>query len=494
MRWADWRVDGPGLFRHPEGVIPATRHRIVLRSPQRGIACTVEDGAQGVRCRIERGGAPEDVAACARWEGGRPRTRVLGGAGELERELALHAAHKLSQALAADAEVRIALGAAGAAAEEVAALTEEAERLARQAAHELGERRLRERLGSPRARAILEPRIEPVAAAIERFLERPREEILRRHRREVRDLVRARFGGRVLLFAPLYLTDACRNDCSYCGFRRSSFRSRRTLSADEAVAEARVLAAHGLRTIDLVTGEIPTDRFVDEVARATERILAETPIERVHLNLGALSLEQYRRLVAAGAKGYHLYQETYDPAIYFQVHRCGPKRDLAARLEAAFAVAEAGFEAIGLGLLLGLRELAFDLARLTVHAEELRREHPALGLGFSLPRIRRAEAAEDFEIPHPVDDDVFFAALLFLRLRFPDAHLTLTTREQPALRDELVRVAGVTKLSAGVSTAPGGYGAGGAAGTDQFAIADERSVEEVAAMVRAAGLTPVFTP
>ncbi len=143
---------------------------------------------------------------------------------------------------------------------------------------------------------------------------------------------------------------------------------------------------------------------------------------------------------------------------------------------------------------MGLRELAPDLARLTVHAEELRREFPGLGLGFSLPRIRRAEAAAGFEIPHPVDDDTFFAALLFLRLRFPDAHLTLTTRETPELRDRLVRVAGITKLSAGVSTAPGGYAARERAGTDQFAISDERTVEEVAEMLRAAGLTPAFLP
>jgi 2-iminoacetate synthase len=295
--------------------------------------------------------------------------------------------------------------------------------------------------------------------------------------------------GEVRLVAPVYLSDACQNDCAYCGFRRSNPRRRVHLTPAEAVREARTVAATGLRALDLVTGEVPTDRFVDQVARAVEEILADGAIERIHLNLGVLSDRQLARLRAAGAVGYHLYQETYDREVYAAMHRSGPKRDLAARLEAPHRIAAAGFECIGMGVLLGLAELAQELAALAAHAENLTRDFPRLELGFSLPRLCATDAGRGYDAEHPVDDADFERALLWLRTRFPGAQLTLTTREPAALRDHLLGV-GPTKLSAGVSTAPGGYGAA-AGGREQFRIGDERSVDEVSAAILATGLVPI---
>jgi 2-iminoacetate synthase len=305
----------------------------------------------------------------------------------------------------------------------------------------------------------------------------------------------AGFGQAVRLFAPLYLSNACTNDCVYCGFRRSSRYERTRLTIDEAVSEASALNARGFRAIDLVTGEIPADPFVDYVCAVTAAILGQTGIRRIHLNLGSLSAEQYRRLREAGAAGVHVYQETYDADAYLATHRSGGKREMASRLEAPRRAAGAGFGFLGLGVLLGLADPATDLASLAAHAACLREEFPNLEVGFSLPRVREMEADPAYAPSKPVSDDDFIRAMLFLRLSDPTAHLTLTTRERPEIRDLLLRF-GVTKLSAGVSTAPGGYtdsaADAGAATREQFHVADDRTVGEIVALVTGAGLVPVF--
>jgi 2-iminoacetate synthase len=234
---------------------------------------------------------------------------------------------------------------------------------------------------------------------------------------------------------------------------------------------------------------------VDYVCQATEAILRETGITRVHLNLGSLAGDQYRRLRQAGAVGYHLYQETYDPDAYMRTHRSGGKREMASRLEAPRRAAAAGFAYLGMGVLLGLADLKDDLTGLAAHASILLEEVPGLQVGFSLPRVQTMDADPAYTPARPVADEDFVRSMLFLRMAHPSAHLTLTTREAPAIRD-LSLALGVSKLSAGVSTAPGGYVSGTGSDQDearaQFDVADERSVEEIVALVNEAGLTPVF--
>jgi len=336
--------------------------------------------------------------------------------------------------------------------------------------------------------AFGDPELERRAEA---WLATPLDALLDEHGSALRAAHAARFRGRVLVFAPLYVTSACLNDCVYCGFRRSNPGARTKLSPDAIVREARALAGAGHRTIDLVSGEIPTERFVRDAVRAVARIRAETEIARIHLNLGALSASQYRALSAAGAAAYHLYQETYDPAVYARVHRRGPKRDMANRLRAAERAVDAGFEALGMGVLLGLAPLAGELAALVGHARVLAARRPDLRIGVSLPRIVEADQEPGFVAAARIDDDAFAKALLFLRRELPDAHLTLTTRESARLRDRLLPL-GVTKVSAGVCTAPGGYSHGAERERSQFAVHDERSLDEVAEHLRAIGLTPVF--
>lgn len=313
---------------------------------------------------------------------------------------------------------------------------------------------------------------------------------------------RAQPGDCVQFFAPLYLANPCANDCTYCGFRRSSRSPRTMLGPEQLLEEALILARQGHRSIDLVTGEIQRDVFVDYVCRAVELVRTRTPIERVHLNLGALSTAQYRRLHDAGAVGYHLYQETYDADVYQSVHPAGPKRDMAWRLEAPVRAASGGFESLGLGVLLGLAEPMEDLARLLEHARELRRGRKGLQLGFSLPRMQpagprswpQASALPGSAVPPgspivPVGDREFVKAMLFLASEMPEAHLTLIPRKPPEIRKLLVPLC-ITQASAGASGHPGGYSGGDAA--DPFEIRDRRSLPELMALVEAQGKRAVY--
>ena len=477
-------------MNHP----PALPIRLTCDGPLR-IHLTVEAAGRDLLCRVHGGDAHVGCVALAEWSGDRPRTRCLVAEGHREEAIARQAAHAVCGATRRSVACVAGIHFDGVSRDDIESISRAAYDLAREAAARLRDRRIRddvERTGT--LRRIEERRLsyagllaelfgEPAGTSFERFGERIRQER------------NARFGKRIGLFAPLYLSSACTNDCVYCGFRRSSPFARQHLTVAEAVNEARLLHSRGLRSIDLVTGEVPTDRFVDYVAEAVEEILARTGIKRVHLNLGSLRTEQYRRLSEAGAAGYHLYQETYDPEVYLEVHRSGAKRDMASRLDAPQRAIEAGFRYVGLGVLLGLADLRTDLASLAAHAELLRDGWPGIGIGFSVPRVQSTGADPDYSPGRPVPDEDFLRSVLFLRMADPAAHLTLTTREPAWIRDRLLDH-GVTRLSAGVSTAPGGYSApetgDGELCREQFAIADERSVREIEQKVRDAGLSVTY--
>ena len=464
------------------------------------LSFTVERAGRDLLCRVYGGDSHVGCVALSEWRDGRAHTRCLSAEGHREEAIARHAAHTLCAAARCSVACVAGIHFDGVSRADIESISAEAYALARRAAETLRDDRLMAELTSTGG---THERIASRRTGFQQKLDglygMTLPEALEAHGEAI-DAGRAEnFGGDVRLFAPLYLSNACTNDCVYCGFRRSSSYERNRLSIEEAVAEANALHDRGIRTIDLVTGEIPADPFVDYVCEATAEILGQTGITRIHLNLGSLSTDQYKRLRLAGAAGYHVYQETYDAEAYFRVHRSGAKREMAFRLEAPRRVAEAGFSYVGLGVLLGLGHLRDDLASLAAHAALLSEEYPGLGLGFSLPRVQTMDADPGYAPAHSVSDDDFVRAMLFLRLADPGAHLTLTTRERPEIRDLLLRY-GVTKVSAGVSTAPGGYvtdevisdDVGGSGGREQFQVADERSVAEVTALVKEAGLTPIF--
>ena len=289
---------------------------------------------------------------------------------------------------------------------------------------------------------------------------------------------------RMLLYAPLYLSSHCINHCTYCGFRYTHEIGRRHLSVREALREADVLKRRGLRHILLVAGDFPrmttTEYFAEILRRLTERGIHPA------IEIAPRSTASYAELVAAGARGVTLYQETYDRQLYALYHPRGTKTSYDWRLEGIERAAEVGMGRLGLGILLGLAEPCQDLAALVQHARYLQTRFPDRTLAFSLPRIY--EAPEGFEAPYPVDDETFIRLYCALRAAFPSAELVLSTREPASLRNRLAEIC-ITQMSAGSCTTPGGYedSVSRSPGGQQFPVSDHRSVAEVTAWLQAAG-------
>lgn len=299
---------------------------------------------------------------------------------------------------------------------------------------------------------------------------------------------------RMLIYAPLYVSNQCINHCPYCGFNHALDVRRKHLAAEEAVAEAEILRRRGFRHILLVAGELPsrtTTEYFAELIRALRARGISPAIE-----IAPQSTRSYAELVRAGACGITLYQETYDEGLYRLYHFRGPKTSFDWRLEGGERAAEAGIGRLGLGILLGLAPPKDDLMRLVRHAAYLVDRFPDRALAFGLPRLH--ETPDDFEIPYPVSDDDLVRLYCALRVAFPEAELVLSTREPPALRARLAEIC-ITQMSAGSSTAPGGYGQCAAghgphrrSGSEQFPISDHRTPAEVAAWLREAGFEPVW--
>jgi 2-iminoacetate synthase len=297
----------------------------------------------------------------------------------------------------------------------------------------------------------------------------------------------ARFGPTVRLFAPLYLSNECVSTCTYCGFSAGNQIARRTLSVGEVEREAEELHQRGFRHILLVSGEharIVNRGYLEECVAAVAPLFAQVSVE-----VQVWDTSTYRRLLAAGCDGVVVYQEAYDPGTYSGVHLKGKKRNYAWRLAAPDRAAEAGMRRLGIGTLLGLHpDWRSEAITLAAHAQALIRRWWRCEIQVSMPRLR--PAAGGYSPAVPVDDAAFVQLLCALRVTLPDVGISMSTREPAALRDALVPL-GVTSMSAGSHTEPGGYATETEA-EPQFEISDTRSPAEVAAALRAAGFEPVW--
>ncbi len=289
---------------------------------------------------------------------------------------------------------------------------------------------------------------------------------------------------RMMLYAPLYLSSFCINHCHYCSFRFPQQLERQQLSTEAALAQATILRQRGFRHLLLVAGDFPrltsTDYFTPIISALVERGFS------VAVEIAPQSTLAYAKLARAGVCGVTLYQETYQEDLYNRYHPLGPKTWYDWRLEGPERAAEAGMKRLGLGILLGLADPHQDLRDLIGHGRYLHQRFPHLQLAFSLPRIH--QAPDGFDPAGRVDDDTFLRLYCALRLAFPTADLVLSTREAPDLRDRLAGIC-ITQMSAGSSTAPGGYD-----GDDpdprqrqQFPVCDQRTAAEVADALRRAG-------
>ncbi len=332
------------------------------------------------------------------------------------------------------------------------------------------------RFGIPRLLALLSPaadaRLESLAAAAQR-------------------LTRRRFGNAVSLFAPLYVSNYCVNRCRYCGFNAARPHRRKRLSLDDALAEAGILHAEGFRDILLVSGEDREHITPAYLAALARRLRGGNLFASVSVETCIQTEEGYRELFAAGVDGVTLFQETYERDAYASWHPGGPKAVYADRVRASEAAARAGMRKIGLGVLLGLEDWRFDAAAMAVHADALARAHWRARTAFSFPRIRPSESGHAGAFPFAVTDRNLAQMIFALRLCFPDSGVTLSTRELPAFRDNMIPL-GVTQISAGSKTNPGGYGDAPGGATEQFAVSDGRSAAAMAAVLRGLGLDPVW--
>ncbi|MBE0599221.1 MAG: 2-iminoacetate synthase ThiH [Desulfuromonadales bacterium] len=295
-----------------------------------------------------------------------------------------------------------------------------------------------------------------------------------------------RFGRNILLYAPIYLSNECTNGCRYCGFNAGNRVPRRTLTLEEIEAEAQVLHRHGFRHVLLVTGEAPRALDNDLLAAAVRRL--RPLFSSISIEVYPMEEDGYRQMVAAGVDGLTLYQETYDRRLYAEMHPFGKKRDFDWRLLAPERGGAAGLRRIGIGALLGLGSFRAEAFFVGLHALHLSRHFWRSHLSVSFPRIRPAEGG--FAPLHPVSDPRFVQLICALRLLLPDAGLVLSTRESAHLRNHLIPL-GITQMSAGSCTAPGGY-TGGDDETRQFAIDDDRTPAQVSELIRSLGYEAVW--
>ena len=294
------------------------------------------------------------------------------------------------------------------------------------------------------------------------------------------------FGPNILLFTPLYLGNYCVNQCLYCGFNTSHQIERRRLTMAEVEREGRVIAETGLQHLLILTGE---DRKHTSVSYIAECVgVLKKYFSSISIEVYPLTTEEYAQLVAAGVDGLTIYQEVYDLKTYLEVHPGGPKRDYRFRLEAPDRAGRAGVRTINIGPLLGLYDWRSEVFFAGMHAAYLQKQFPEIEVSVSLPRLRPQFG--NYEPKVNVSDKDLVQGILALRLFLPRAGITISTRENAQLRDNLIRL-GVTKMSAGSSTAVGGHtDAKDAIG--QFDISDERSVDEMRRSIASLGYKPIL--
>ncbi|MBU0552003.1 [FeFe] hydrogenase H-cluster radical SAM maturase HydG [Myxococcota bacterium] len=312
-----------------------------------------------------------------------------------------------------------------------------------------------------------------------------------------RALKDAVYGNRVVLFAPLYVGNLCRNDCHYCAFRRSNKEAvRATLNPDELEAQVKALIRGGHKRLILVFGEHP--RYDAEfIAEAVQRVYqireGNGEIRRVNINAAPLDEAGYRRVHEAGIGTYQVFQETYHHATYAQVHPGNtPKSDYHWRLDSATRAIQSGCDDVGIGALFGLYDWRFETLALVKHADVL---NTTLGVGphtISFPRIQRASGV-DGHFEHAVSDEDFKHLVAVLRLAVPYTGLILTARERPEIRREVMAL-GVSQIDAGTRIEIGGYTAEGAQRLEreQFEVGDTRPLDEVMAELLEDGYLPSF--
>ncbi|MCI6406370.1 2-iminoacetate synthase ThiH [Veillonella caviae] len=300
------------------------------------------------------------------------------------------------------------------------------------------------------------------------------------HRRTVQH-----FGRTMQLFTPMYMANYCENGCIYCGYSHYSDIHRLKLNVSDIEAEAQNIRSTGLEHILLLTGESYQHSPVSYIKDAIH--IVAPLFSSVSIEVYSLTVHEYEQLVKAGLDGMTMFQETYNPILYEQLHPFGPKRDFQKRIDTPEFACQGGVRTVNIGALMGLDDWRLEAYKTGLHARYLMKQYPDVEIAVSTPRIR--PCAVGYQPQHPLRDIELVQYILALRIAFPRIGITLSSRESPMMRNHLVKL-GVTKMSAGVTTAVGGHTRG--EDSNQFDISDNRSVAAMAAMIREQGYQPIF--
>lgn len=305
------------------------------------------------------------------------------------------------------------------------------------------------------------------------------------------------YGNRIVMFAPLYLSNYCVNGCVYCPYHmKNKHIARKKLTQEEVAKEVIALQDMGHKRLAIEAGEDPVNNPIEYILDCIKTIYSikhkNGAIRRVNVNIAATTVENYRKLKEAGIGTYILFQETYNKESYEQLHPTGPKHDYAYHTEAMDRAMEGGIDDVGLGVLFGLELYRYEFAGLLMHAEHLEAVHGVGPHTISVPRIKHADDIDPGAFDNSISDDIFCKIAACIRIAVPYTGMIISTRESAKVREEIIRL-GVSQISGASRTSVGGYCEEERPhDTEQFDVADNRTLDEVVNWLMGAGYIPSF--
>ena len=305
------------------------------------------------------------------------------------------------------------------------------------------------------------------------------------------------YGNRIVIFAPLYLSNYCVNNCVYCPYHISNKHiTRKKLTQEEVKNEVIALQDMGHKRLAIEAGEDPVNNPIEYILECIKTIYSikhkNGAIRRVNVNIAATTVENYRRLKEAGIGTYILFQEMYHRKSYEELHPAGPKHDYAYHTEAMDRAMEGGIDDVGLGVLFGLDKYRYEFAGLLMHAEHLEAVHGVGPHTISVPRVKKADDIDPSSFDNGISDEIFAKLCALIRISVPYTGMIISTREGEALREKVIRL-GVSQISGGSRTSVGGYTEEERPhDTEQFDVSDQRTLDDVVSWLMRMGYIPSF--
>lgn len=305
------------------------------------------------------------------------------------------------------------------------------------------------------------------------------------------------YGNRIVMFAPLYLSNFCVNGCVYCPYHmKNKHIPRKKLTQEEVAKEVIALQDMGHKRLAIEAGEDPVNNPIEYILECIDTIYSikhkNGAIRRVNVNIAATTVENYRKLKEAGIGTYILFQETYHKESYEALHPTGPKHDYAYHTEAMDRAMEGGIDDVGLGVLFGLELYRYEYCALLMHAEHLEAVHGVGPHTISVPRIKHADDIDPGAFDNAISDEIFCKIAALIRIAVPYTGMIISTRESESVREEIIRL-GVSQISGGSRTSVGGYcETDRPHDTEQFDVSDQRTLDEVVNWLMRAGYIPSF--